>query len=117
MENPTLEEKYIIIDFGNSRFKADHGWTTNREYAKEFSKDEVHPAVQKLREQKFSKITFKKVPPPPAETKRAKHLKAVKNAVKLEIEAKEKILEGARERKNKRLTETTLTMNAGLTPA
>ena len=105
------EEKFVIIDFENNRYKAAHGWTTSREFAKEFSKDEVHPAVQKLRELKFSKITFKMVQPPPQETKRAKHLKHVKLAVKREIEAKEKILEDARERKNKRLIDLGTKLN------
>lgn len=88
----TAGNRYIIIDLNNHRFKAGTGWTTQENHAKLFTKDEVHDKIKKLRADKFKKITFKRVEIPKENKRRAKHLEAVKFAVKREINNKKEII-------------------------
>ncbi|NJD23350.1 MAG: hypothetical protein FIA82_11895 [Melioribacter sp.] len=87
------ECKYIIYDLEHYRWKAESGWTTQKHHAKQFSKEEAHEKMKRLRMDKFLKIIFERVPIPKEISKRAKHLERVKLAVKSEIEHKKELVQ------------------------
>lgn len=86
------EKKYIIIDFENHRFAAEHGWVTQREYAKEFNSQTLHPKLKKLREQNFLKITFEDITPTELDKKIAARQILVESAVKRELDTKKRLI-------------------------
>lgn len=103
-----LTPKYIIASYENYRFKAEHGWTTDRKYAKLYTKEEVLEKVKKLRKDKFKKIALRKVQLPKEDKKKAIHLKSVENAVKLVIEDKKKTIQLVETAPGKRAAEKQL---------
>jgi hypothetical protein len=85
-------EFYIIVDLISHRFAAEKGWVTNREYAKLFTKKEVHENLEKFRNKNFKKVSFERVETPREYKVKEQRLNAVKTAVKQEIEAKKSII-------------------------
>lgn len=85
-------ESYIIVDLISHRFAAEKGWVTNREYAKLFTKKEVHENLEKLRNKNFKKVSFERLEKPREYKLREQREKIVKQAVKQEIEVKKSII-------------------------
>ena len=96
-----MHKDCIIVDLESKRYLAEKGWVTVKEYARKFTKDEVHTKLEKLRKMHFLKVTFEELEMP-REDKRAQQRKnTVEIAVKQSIKEINSVLQTVQNAQNR----------------